>query len=255
VVYRRDFESDPTTKGSVMYTKMAMAAVGFLLSTPLALAQSYTYIVHGIPGRDINAAYSPSFPIDVSVDGACLVKNVLFGNIIGPIAIPSGMVTFLVYEANETNPCSGPVLLGARAGIASGQTISVVAGETANRVPTLNLLIVDLDPVSPNTGRVVVYHQADAPTLDVVGVALTADQTNVTWSDIGLAGIQAGQGKAAVVSAGPTYVGRLTLPGAPEPVYDSPVGVDNRGVEIIYLVGSTVTGSITEIGTVIPDVY
>jgi hypothetical protein len=248
-------ETNLTTKGSVMFTKMAMAAVVFLLSAPLALAQGYTYIVHGIPGRDLNPAYSPSFPIDVSVDGACLIKNVLYGNVIGPVSIPSGTVTFLVYQANATNPCSGPPILGARAGISPGQTISVVAGETTNHVPTLNPLIVDLDPISLNTGRVVVYHQADAPTLDVVGVALTADQTNVTFVDVGLAGIRPGQGKAAVLPTGTTYVGRLTLPGAPEPVYGSPVGVDNRGVEIVYLVGSTATGSITVIGTVIPDVY
>jgi hypothetical protein len=238
-----------------MYSKIAMAAAAFFLSAPLALAQSYTYIVHGIPGRDINTAYNPSFPIDVSVNGECLVKNALFGNIVGPIEIPSGQVTFLVYQANSTKPCSGPNILGARAGVAPGQTISVVAGETTNRVPTLNPLLVDLTPVALNSGRVVVYHQADAPKLDVVGVALTADQSNVAFSDIGLMGVQPGEGKFAVLPATSTYVGRFTLPGTPEPVYGSPVAVQNRGVEIVYLVGSTATGSITEIGTLIPNVY
>jgi Domain of unknown function (DUF4397) len=238
-----------------MYSKLAMAAVWFLSSAPLAFAQSYTYLVHGIPGRDINATYSPSFPIDVSVDGACLVKNALFGNIVGPIEVPSGTVTFLVYHANSTKPCSGSNILGARAAIAPGQTVSVVAGETANRVATLNPLIVDLTPVAINSGRVVVYHQADAPTLDVVGTALTADKTNVTFSDIGLTGIRPGGGGWAILPAGTTYAGRVTLPGAAEPAYGTPASVGNRAVEIIYLVGSAATGSLTVIGTLVPDVY
>jgi hypothetical protein len=238
-----------------MYSKIAVAAVAFLLSAPLALAQSYTYLVHGLPGRDMDPAYSPSFPIDISVDGACLVKNALFGNIIGPIEIPSGTVTFLVSHANSSKPCSGPNILGARATITPGQTISVVAGETANRIPTLNPVIVDLSPVAPNAGRVVVYHQADAPILDVVGATLTADQTNVTFSDIGLTGIRPGGGGWAVLPAGTTYAGRVKLPGAAEPAYGAPASVGNRAVEIVYLVGSAATGSLTVMGTLVPDVY
>jgi Domain of unknown function (DUF4397) len=231
------------------------ATVVSLLSVSPALAQSYTYIVHGIPGRDVGAAYSPSFPIDVAADGACVVKNAQFGNIIGPVEIPSGTVTFLAYTANAANPCSGPAILGAQAGVAPGQTISVVAGENAKRALTFNPLIVDLTPVALNSGRVVVYHQADAPTLDVVGAALTADQQNVTFSDIGLTGIQPGQGKAAAVQSGTVYLGRVTLPGASGPTYGPPASVGNRAVEIEYLVGSATTGSLTVIGTAIPDVY
>jgi hypothetical protein len=238
-----------------MSKTMAIAAVVSFLSVSPALAQSYTYIVHGIPGRDIGAAYSPSFPIDVSVDGACVLKNGQFGNIIGPIEIPSGTVTFLAYRANATNPCSGPAILGAQAAVTPGQTISVVAGETANRALTFSPLIVDLTPVALNSGRVVVYHQADAPTLDVFGAALTTDQQNVTLSDIGLTGIPRGQGKAAVVKSGTVYLGRVTFPGAAEPSYGPPASVGDRAVEIEYLIGSAATGSLTVIGTVIPDVY
>jgi hypothetical protein len=223
---------------NVMSKTIAIAAVVSLLSVSPTLAQSYTYVVHGIPGRDLGAAYSPSFPIDVSVDGTCIVKNAQFGNIIGPMAIPSGTVTVLAYTANATNPCSGPAILGTRAGVVPGQTISVVAGETINRALTFNPLLVDLTLVAPNSGRVVVYHQADAPTLDVVGAALTADQQNVTLSDIGLTGIQPGQGKAAAVQSGTVYLGRVTLPGAAGPSYGPPASVDNRAVEIEYLVGS-----------------
>ena len=238
-----------------MSKNIAIAAmVVSLLSVWPALAQSYTYVVHGIPGRDVGEAYNPSFPIDVSVDGACIVKNAQFGNIIGPVEIPSGAVTVLAYTANATNPCSGRAILGTQAGVASGQTISVVAGETANRALTFNPLIVDLRPVAFNSGRVVVYHQADAPTLDV-GAALTADQQNVTLSDIGLAGIGPGQGKAAVVKSGTVYLGRVTFPGAAEPSYGPPTTVGDRAVEVEYLVGSAATGSLTVIGTLIPDVY
>jgi hypothetical protein len=238
-----------------MSKNIAIAAVISLLSGSPVLAQSYTYVVHGIPGRDLGAAYNPSFPIDVSVDGACVVKNAQFGNIIGPIEVLSGTVTFLAYTANATNPCSGPAILGAQAGVTHGQTISVVAGETINRGLTFNPLIVDLTPVALNSGRVVVYHQADAPTLDVLGAALTADQQNVSLSDIGLTGIARGQGKAAAVQAGTVYLGRVRFPGAAEPSYGPPASVGNRAVEIEYLVGSAATGSLTVLGTLIPDVY
>jgi hypothetical protein len=241
--------------GSVMSKNIAIAAVVSLLSVSPALAQSYTYVVHGIPGRDVGAAYSPSFPIDVSVDGACVIKNAQFGNIIGPVEIPSGTVTVLAYTANATNPCSGRAILGTQAGVAPGQTISVVAGETANRALTFNPLIVDLSPVALNSGRVVVYHQADAPILDVVGAALTADQQNVTLSDIGLAGIRPGQGKAVVVKSGTVYLGQVALPGAAGPSYGPPANVGDRAVEVEYLVGSAATGSLTVLGTLIPDVY
>jgi Domain of unknown function (DUF4397) len=238
-----------------MSKNIAIAAVISLLSVSPALAQSYTYVVHGIPGRDVGATYSPSFPIDVSVDGACAVKNAQFGNIIGPVEIPSGTVTILAYTANATNPCSGRAILGTQAGVAPGQTISVVAGETANRALTFNPLIVDLTPVALNSGRVVVYHQADAPTLDVIGVALTADQQNVTISDIGLTGIRPGQGKAAAPHTGTIYLGRVTFPGATGPSYGPPASVGDRAVEVEYLVGSAATGSLTVIGTLVPDVY
>jgi hypothetical protein len=238
-----------------MSKNIAIATVVSLLYMSPAMAQSYTYIVHGIPGRDVGVAYNPSFPIDVSVDGACIVKNAQFGNIIGPVEIPSGTVTVLAYTANATNPCSGRAILGTQAGVALGQTISVVAGETANRTLTFNPLVVDLMPVALNSGRVVIYHQADAPALDVLGAALTADQRNVTLSDIGLTGIARGQGKAAAVQAGTVYLGRVMFPGAAEPSYGPPASVGNRAVEIEYLVGSAATGSLTVLGTLIPDVY
>jgi hypothetical protein len=140
-------------------------------------------------------------------------------------------------------------------GVAPGQTISVVAGETANHALTFNPLIVDLAPVGLNSGRVVVYHQADAPKVDVVGAALTADQQNVTFSDIGLTGIQPGQGKAVALEPGITYVAQVTLPGAAGPSYGPAASVADRAVEIEYLVGSAATGSLTVIGSVIPDVF
>jgi hypothetical protein len=237
-----------------MYKHIAIAAMVLLLSGSPALAKSYTYVVHGIPGRDVGAVYHPSFPIDVSVDGACILKNGQFGNIIGPVEIPSGSVTVLAYLANATQPCSGPAFLGTRVGVAPHQTITVVAGETANHALTLNAFIVDLTPVPLNWGRVVVYHQADAPTLDVVGAALAANQ-NVTVFDIGLSGIGPGQGKVAAVPSGTVYLGRVAFPGAAEPSYGPPASVGNRAVEIAYLVGSVETGSLTVIGTLIPDVY
>ena len=42
------------------------------------------YIVHGIPGQDLG--FAENLPIDIAVDGDCVLRNLVFGQIYGPLS-------------------------------------------------------------------------------------------------------------------------------------------------------------------------
>ena len=84
-----------------------MAALFLLMSAPsFAADNTYLYIVHGIPSRDVAAILNPVWPVDISLSGECYVRGLAFGNTSGPLTIPAGRVEVKVSFANSPLPCS-----------------------------------------------------------------------------------------------------------------------------------------------------
>jgi hypothetical protein len=53
----------------------------------MAADNAYLYIVHGVPGRDIADNLNPGFPVDVLINGDCMVRGLTFSNTAGPVQL------------------------------------------------------------------------------------------------------------------------------------------------------------------------
>ena len=131
-----------------------------LASASPASAQSYVYAVHGIPGDN-------GFPVDIAVDGSCVVKGFTFGTVGGPLSLSGGAHTVDIYAANTLNPCSGSAALSATPSLVNGKTYALVAHLTAGSAPTLSGFELDVSRPAPGKGRFVLHHTAAAPAVDV----------------------------------------------------------------------------------------
>src|SRR5271156_1017812 len=80
-------------------------------ASALADSNAYLYIVHGIPGRDIADNLNPGLPIDISVNGECLIRGLTFGNTSGPLTLAAGTYDAQISPANTLAPCTNAAML------------------------------------------------------------------------------------------------------------------------------------------------
>ena len=250
---------------SVMVLSASLLFAG--VSSHPVLAQSpnaSVYVVHGIPGHDVNASLDPALPVDVQVnDSICLLKGFKFTEIAGPFTIPAGSYSFKISLANTVAPCSNPALLTANdVPFTEGENASVVAYLNAEGAPGVKKFDNDLTSTPNGQSRLIVQHTANAPAVDIkVGedtfviarfpftktLAVVRDVTN-------------GQQAAALLPSGelwnyPRTRVTLTPAGAIRPV----IGpyffqLVPHTAYLIYAVGSVSTGSFTLIHKAIPGV-
>ncbi len=144
----------------------------FVLSG-LALAQTdaSVYVVHGIPGADLEdvlgATLDPALPVDVLVNGQlCVLQGFTFGTIAGPLALPAGSYGLEIKPANTQSPCSAATLLSATATVEAGKNYSIVAHLTATGAPTITPFVNDVSRTA-GSSRVIAHHTANAPAVDI----------------------------------------------------------------------------------------
>jgi hypothetical protein len=241
-----------------------------------AFAQSpnaSVYVVHGIPGHDVNEALDPALPVDVQVDGSiCLVSGLKFGDIAGPFTIPANTTTgysLVVSLANTLTPCGNsgsPVLRVSGVTFEAGENASVVAYLTDGSGPALkkfdNKLNTTLDPIKNGESRLIVQHTANAPAVDIT---VSEDQFTVGDHKIvhplaTLHDVTNGEQATADFSSGslwnwPQTQVTLTPAGAKSPV----IGpyyfqLVPHTAYLIYAVGSLSTESFTLITKAIPGI-
>jgi hypothetical protein len=141
-------------------------AVLFGLALPAMAQNAFVYAVHGIPGPN-------GLPVDVKVGNACVLQGFTFGNVAGPLALPSGSYTVTISAADSTNPCGGTAPLSGTFELGSGSTYALVAhlapGAMPMDQPTAKLSPFTVDVSRPGAGltRLIVHHTAAAPTVDV----------------------------------------------------------------------------------------
>jgi len=136
-----------------------------LLLQPVLETNAFAYVIHGIPGQDLNLA--PALPVDVSLNGECALPGFTFGQIVGPLPLPAGEYDIAIALADPQSPCSGaPVITADDVTLEVGQNYSIIAHLTEGGAPTASVFVNDVSRTAPK-GRVTVHHTAAAPTVDV----------------------------------------------------------------------------------------
>jgi hypothetical protein len=98
-----------------------------LAGTVQAQDSATLYLAHAASGRDMSSTTDPALPIDVSINGVCVVKGESFGEILGPYSFPAGTLLVRVSMANSLAPCSNAVVYSASAALAAGDSLGVLS--------------------------------------------------------------------------------------------------------------------------------
>ena len=148
-----------TILGALAVVGLVAAAAPSLTSvTGAAEAPATVTVVHGIPSVG---------NVDVCAGGStALLSDVPFGAV-ATISVPAGTYDLTVKLANAT-PCTGATAITLDGAVVpAGANVSVVANLTGG-TPNLAVYANDVSPVAAGSGRVAVYHAANAPTVDIL---------------------------------------------------------------------------------------
>lgn len=126
----------------------------------------YLWFVHGIPGHVLGSTTNPDFPVDVSVNGKCIIQNSKFADVLGPYTIPAGVEAVAISASNSENPCSNAAAISGNVNLSSGGN-AVLEAVVLNKQPSAYINVLDLSPVPNGQDRAIVFHAADAPQLTV----------------------------------------------------------------------------------------
>lgn len=196
------------------------------------------YVVHGIPGSDLEL--DEDLPVDISiVDVGCVLSDFRFGDFAGPLALPPGTYDIEIRLADAV-PCAGGLAISATVPINMLENVSIVAHLDASGNPTASKFGNNVSASATGEGRISAHHTAAAPAVDVWAKLRGSEEpipvfANVVSGDQGTADVPAGMWFAALRPAGAT------------PVVLGParVGIQNRALVNVYAVGSLSTGSLT----------
>lgn len=218
----------------------------FLGSAGAQDTNTYLYIAHAAPGRNISATANPAYPIDISANGVCIVKGEAFGQIVGPFTGPAAAYTFAVSVANTGTPCSNPpVFTAPNVSLAAGTTyFGVVTLDASNNV-TGQIYPADFSSIPAGQSRVVIAN--------ATGQNLTATLRHKADMNVDIA---AGSIDEATATSG-RYSGSIFLQGT-DTREAGPVSIDamSRDLYFYVLAGDASNNSVQIIGPkVIKDVF
>ena len=198
--------------GTILATLAATAVAAALVPvgtspTGAADAPASVTIVHGIPSVG---------NVDVCAGGTtALVANVPFGGV-ATISVPAGTYDLTVKVADTATPCAGATAITLNGAVVpAGADISVVANLTGGS-PNLAVYANDASAVAAGSGRVAVYHAANAPTVDVL-VNGGAGLSGLAQGQVASADLPSGTYDFTVTPAGVPATTVLDLPGVTVP--------------------------------------
>jgi hypothetical protein len=187
------------------------------------------YVVHGIDGRDLGAA--KELPVDVAVNGACLLNGFSFKSIAGPLSLTPGSYAIAISLANAAAPCSNPAVISATVPFAAGERASVVAHLSEGGAPTASKFE---NPVSYIFPAVAARHTANFSAVDLIASRGRLSRT--------FAGLTNGNQVAAHF-----FPGRVTLAIAPTgtttTVFEATVPLQPFTAYLLYAVGTPANGT------------
>jgi hypothetical protein len=161
---------------------LLMVTLLLVMSAALAAADdpAMVSVGHGIPGTDLGL--DPALPVDVIVDGACLLQDLEFGQFAGPLELPAATYTVAVALSDgDPELCTGDVVLGpVDLTFDAGANVTIFAHLTADGQPgpagvdvgglgiTAAVFDNDVSPIVAGHTRLTVRHTAWAPAVDIL---------------------------------------------------------------------------------------
>ncbi len=191
-----------------------LAAIGLVAALVPALASvtnaadapATVTVVHGIPSVG---------NVDICAGGStALLSDVPFGGV-ATISVPAGTYDLTVKVANAA-PCTGATAITANGVVVpAGANVSAVANLTGG-TPNLAIYANDVSEVAAGSGRVGVYHGANAPTVDIL-VNGGPGITDLAQGQVGNADLPTAAYDFAVTPAGDPGTIVLNIPGVTVP--------------------------------------
>jgi hypothetical protein len=127
--------------------------------------QASVSVIHGINGTDLGL--SEALPVDVSVNGACLLPGFTFRTIAGPLSVPAGSYAIVVSLPGAT-PCGGtPVIQASGVALDGGTSYSIIAHLSAAGAPTASVFTNAVNAFPPSRVNVSARHTAQFGAVDV----------------------------------------------------------------------------------------
>jgi hypothetical protein len=226
-------------------TRLVVAGAMLAGLTHSALAQdsnTYLYIAHAAPGRNVSSTTNPEFPVDISANGTCIAEGLSFGEIRGPFAIPADTIAFQISQANVVAPCSGPAIFTASAPLAAAVTyVGVVSLDASNDVIG-QLYPADLSPTAVGQTKALVINA----TLQSLSATVTPEPK--TDGSGGQFNVAPGSLGVAVPRTGVNYTSIYL--GGTNTLEAGPISIETlaRNVYIYVFAGSATNGSVQLVG-------
>jgi hypothetical protein len=206
----------------------------------------YTWFVHGAPGRDLSPNFNPALPLDVSVNGTCIVTHWSFGQIKGPYPLPAGFYDTKVSVSNALTPCGNAPIYEVTLPVYQGQTSFAVAAVSPVYTFVGYLIPVDTSPVGYGGAREIAVNASTD--LAVSAFTYPPSTYNPPLQYIGPGGIQS----VTSYSLGSNFI-----------VFDDPTNflsavtqtVTPLDVNVYFLVGSANGNSYRILTATIPGVH
>lgn len=205
-----------------------LALLAFAAVPAGAQDTSDVYVVHGIPGVDV----------DVYVDGALTLEGFAPRDIAGPLPLPAATYDIEIFAAVADPAATSAdrtddAVIDVSPAVPGGENLSVVAHLDADGAPTLSAFVNDVTPAGAGNGRLTVRHTAAAPTVDIVaGGEAVAPFVNLSNGGEAKADLPAGDYPTGIAATGTTDV-----------LVDAPVTVVEGENLVVYAIGDFAGGS------------
>jgi hypothetical protein len=217
-------------------------------ASALASSNAYLYVVQGIPGRDIAEGLNPGLPLDVLLDGECLIRGLTFDNTSGPLSLAGGTYDVQISESNSLAPCTNAALITSEVTLTAEQNVTAVAAISGGQ-PALEQFTDNLTPVTAGNARFVLVDSADAPALQA-----TLTQLNVKTPQTFTVKAQPDAQAAIIVPAG-DYQVQVTAVGSTAVLASEELGLANQSATFTYAAGEAANSSVGLINREIRDVF
>ena len=152
--------------------RSALTLMGFLgvmaTSLPAWAQDAQVSVTHGINGEDL--ALSEALPVDVAVDGACVValEGLAFGETRGPLPLPAPATYNVEVFLKDGTPCGGVKVIDRDISVLFGQSVNIVAHLNSSGQPSATAFNTNTVPTGNDNTRLAVQHGAAAGMVDVI---------------------------------------------------------------------------------------
>ncbi len=197
------------------------------------------YVIHGIQGQDLDLG--PDLPVDVGLDGNCLLQGFTYGELAGPVRLDPATYNIAIGLADPENPCGNPPVIEADVPFSAGEVAVVIAHLGDDGAPTASKFLLDMSATDEGRSRLTLHHTAAAPAVDIVLAGTVCDWQGQRRFD----GVSNGDQGTLTVPPGSWNISLLPA-GSDHPVLGPQrLAVDSSQAYLVFAVGSLNNDSLT----------